>query len=68
MNRAQVSQRDPDGAVVYRGLRIVTNPNIRAGKLGRYSVEGVPFAQLVTAKEHVDRLHRFDLVDRDELV
>lgn len=61
-------KRQPDGAMVYRGMRIVTNPERRPGQLGRYSVEGIPFSQLAPAKEYVDVLAKHDLIERDELI
>lgn len=62
------AKRQPDGSTVYRGQTIKQNPNIRAGKLGHYTIEGVPFAQLATAKEYVDILAKHELLERDELI
>ena len=60
--------RQPDGATIYRGQRIQLNPGTRPGKLGRYSVEGVPFSQLATAKEYIDVLAKQNLIDLDECI
>lgn len=62
------AKRQPDGSYAYRGKRIMPNPNIRPGKLGRYSVDGVPFSQLETARDYVDTLSRLDLLELDPLV
>lgn len=62
------AKRQTDGSYVYRGQRIVPNPNIRPGKLGRYSVDGVPFAQLETARDYIDVLAKHDLQELDPLV
>ena len=62
------AKREPDGSYVYRGRRVVRNPSIPAGKLGRYSVAGVPFTQLANAKSFIDTLARNDLLELDPLV
>ena len=54
------AQRQTDGSYVYRGHRIAVNPTVRPGKLGRYSVDGVLFAQLAPARAHVDMLAKPD--------
>lgn len=59
------AKRQSDGAVVYRGMRIELNPGKRPGQLGRYSVDGIPFSQLNTAKEYVDVLTKQNLIDLD---
>ncbi|MDX0622866.1 hypothetical protein GOD54_23490 [Sinorhizobium medicae] len=62
------AKRQPDGSTVYRGQTIKKNPTIRAGKLGHYTIEGVPFSQLATAKEYVDVLAKHELIERDPLI
>lgn len=54
------AQRQADGSYTYRGHRIAINPQTRPGKLGRYSVDGVLFAQLAPARAHVDMLAKPD--------
>lgn len=62
------AKRQPDGSVTYRGQTIRRNDSVNPGRLGRYSVEGVPFTQLATAREYVDVLAKNDLIDRDPLI
>lgn len=62
------AQRQADGSHVYRGQRIQLNPGTRPGKLGRYSVDGVPFCQLATAREYIDVLAKHDLQELDPLI
>lgn len=54
------AKRQPDGGYLYRGVRIVMHPKVPPNKLGRYSVEGVLFTQLETARAHVDMLAKPD--------
>lgn len=54
------AQRQADGSYRYRGRHIAINPTVRPGKLGRYSVDGVLFAQLGPARAHVDMLSKPD--------
>lgn len=62
------ARRLPNGDTLYRGCVIQLNPRTNPGKLGRYSVDGVPFSQLATAKEYVDVLAKQKLIDLDELI
>lgn len=62
------ARRLPNGDTLYRGCVIQLNPRINPGKLGRYSVDGVPFSQLATAKEYIDVLAKQKLIDLDELI
>lgn len=62
------AKRLPNGDTIYRGCVIQLNPRTNPGKLGRYSVDGVPFSQLATAKEYVDVLAKQKLIDLDELI
>ena len=48
------AKRQPDGALVYRGVRIEIDPTVRPDRPGRYVVNGRPFAQLSHAKAHID--------------
>ena len=49
------AKRLPNGDTLYRGCVIQLNPRTNPGKLGRYSVDGIPFAQLNTAKAAIDQ-------------
>jgi hypothetical protein len=49
------AKRQPDGATVYRGQRIQLNTETRPGKLGRYTWQGLAFAQLGHAKTRIDQ-------------
>lgn len=62
------AKRLANGDTLYRGCVIQLNPRTNPGKLGRYSVDGVPFSQLATAKEYVDVLAKQKLIDLDELI
>lgn len=62
------AKRQADGSTLYRGQRIQLNTGTRPGKLGRYSVDGVPFCQLAPAKEYIDILAKHELLERDELI
>lgn len=62
------AKRQADGSTLYRGQRIQLNPGTRPGKLGRYSVEGVPFSQLNTARDYIDVLAKRKLLERDECI
>lgn len=62
------AKRLPNGDTLYRGCVIQLNPRTSPGKLGRYSVDGVPFSQLATAKEYIDVLAKQKLIDLDELI
>lgn len=57
------AKRQADGAYLYRGHVIQLHPETRPNKLGRYSVDGVLFAQLAPARAHVDMLLKTDLQD-----
>lgn len=59
-------KRQDNGDYSYRGQVIQLNDKTRPGKLGRYSVEGVPFSQLSNAREYVDVLARKNLLTLDE--
>lgn len=56
------AKRQPDGTVVYRGVRIVPDSTVPAGKLGRYVIDRqqrpVQFAQLAHAKAFIDQVHK----------
>lgn len=62
------AKRLPNGDTLYRGCVIQLNPRTNPGKLGRYSVDGLPFSQLATAKEYVDVLAKQKLIERGELI
>lgn len=62
------ARRLPNGDTLYRGCVIQLNPRTNPGKLGRYSVDGVPFSQLATAKEYIDVLAKQKLIERDETI
>lgn len=49
------AKRQPDGSVTYRGQVIRRNDSVNPGRLGRYSVEGVPFTQLNHARAWIDQ-------------
>lgn len=62
------AQRLPNGDTLYRGCVIRLNPRTNPGKLGRYSVDGVPFSQKCHAREYVDVLAKQKLIERDETI
>lgn len=62
------AKRLPNGDTLYRGCVIQLNPRTNPGKLGRYSVDGIPFSQLNTAKEYVDVLAKQNLIDLDACI
>ncbi|MBO6277668.1 MAG: hypothetical protein J6N20_09590 [Pseudomonas sp.] len=62
------AQRLPNGDTLYRVCVIQLNPRTNPGKLGRYSVDGVPFSQLATAKEYIDVLAKQKLIERDTCI
>lgn len=62
------AQRQPNGDYVFLGQVIKLHPEVPVNKLGRYTVEGVPFVQLSLAREYVTALAKHDLQELDPLV
>lgn len=62
------AKRQANGDYLYRGQCIQLNDKTAPGKLGRYSVEGIPFSQLNNAKEYIDVLCRKNLQTLDEVI
>lgn len=49
-------QRQINGDYRYRGLRIRLNPRVAPDKMGRWSVDGKPFAQREHARQFIDNM------------
>lgn len=62
------AKRQANGDYLYRGQCIQLNDKTPPGKLGRYSVEGIPFAQLNNAREYIDVLCCKNLQTLDECI